>query len=57
MSKRQKTLLGKKIIEYFFSHPYANSTKQKEKAEVQNNGRLCLKKLSSIFIVILMLIA
>ena len=28
MSKRQKTLLGKKIIEYFFSHPHANSMKE-----------------------------
>jgi len=31
MSKRQKKLLGKKILEYFFSHPYANSTKEMEK--------------------------
>ena len=28
LSKRQQKLLAKKIIEYFFSHPYANSTKE-----------------------------
>ena len=31
LSSRQKKLLAKKIIEYFFSHPHANSSKEMQK--------------------------